>query len=106
MWSVKYWNGDDAANSWPMNSIGVYGRNSSSADAAAIALDADLVMQTLAEGAIANLVVVLQDVHELPGRLLARGVPRRRRPLLLRVGWPSYSQPCSMQRATSSSVPA
>ena len=63
MWSVKNWNGAASPYSSPMNSIGVNGDSSVQKRGER----PDLGGQAVAEGAVADLVVVLVEDDELLG---------------------------------------
>jgi hypothetical protein len=72
-WLVKNRKGCSAANSSPMNISGIIG-DSSNRTVAACRPEVGQLMQAFAEGAVADLVVVLQEQHERAGRKVPAGL--------------------------------
>ena len=75
MWSEKNWNGAGSPYSSPMNSIGVNGDSSvqNAASGRAVA------RHPVAEGAVADLIVVLEKTTNRSGGTSSAGAPKRRR---------------------------
>ena len=74
MWSQKNWNGAGSPYSSPMNSIGVNGESSMQNAASA----AHRRREPIAEGAVADLVVVLAKTTNCSGGRSPAGAPKRR----------------------------